>query len=107
MRNNFPDSVFDFWTTNHLYSFSGKSGLISLHHILKRNVIGATSIFNSIPLTSKEHEAGDIHSLENRIKFLTWTRSYVYGKLEEDLRAYEIRETDRLFLVMLKTKYGI
>ena len=104
MRNNFPDSVFNFWTSNHLYSYSGKSGLIQLHHITGRC---SNSIFNSIPLTSKEHEAGDIHSLENRIKFLTWTRSYVYGKLEEDHLAYELRDVDRTFLVMLKTKYGI
>lgn len=98
LKNDFPPSVKRFWQFEHPYSYCGRNGSVDLHHIKKRI---SNSIFNSIPLTRREHDAGDRHSVENEKKYLRWTFSFVMRKFQESTCVYGMRPTDYEFLAKL------
>lgn len=102
LKNDFPPEVKNFWISYHPFSYSGLNQDVEIHHIKGRC---SNSIFNSIPLTHKEHEAGDIHRPENEAFFIEWVYKFVRRICFLYPTAYKLRKADYEFMNKYEKKY--
>lgn len=95
LKNDFPPKVKQFWRFEHPYSYCGRNGVVDIHHIKKRI---SNSIFNSIPITRKEHDSGGKHTPEREAFFIQWTVAFVMRVLDNAPNAYKLRDADMNFI---------